>query len=238
MRTAFETALRISHQALYVKQNYKCSKGFYPAYIRYRILRPVLKMYNRILKLNTDKAPWMSPAAIRIFKTIISKNMRGFEYGSGSSTIFFASLCNELVSIEHHEGWYGKVKQQLARKGLTNISYHIVKANTNGTEILNPGLEKQFSSINIMPEFASYFSFIDRYENAYFDFVIVDGRARPECVWYAIPKLKPGGFMVLDNAERKRYRPIHQLLKDWNKVFTSTGLTDTVFWFKPDEQGR
>jgi tRNA A58 N-methylase Trm61 len=247
MRPAFQTAHNIAAQALYVKQNYKRAKSLSLAYVRYRILRPMLKIYNWMLKLNTSHAPWMGPAAIRIFKSIINKDMRGFEYGSGSSTVFFASLSSELVSIEHHEGWYKKVQSDLETKSVKNVDYHLIKAKlmvnpseSDNDKIINSHLEfmlKNFPDTAVMQEFRDYFSFIDSYENAYFDFVIVDGRARTECVCFAMDKIKPGGFIVLANAERNRYKPVHSLLKDWKKVYTTTGLTDTIFWFKPNEQG-
>jgi hypothetical protein len=246
MRPAFQTAHNIASQALYIKQNFKRAKSPSLAYVRYRVLRPVLKVYNWMLKLNTRQAPWMSPAAIRIFKSIISKDMKGFEYGSGSSTVFFASLCEELISIEHHEGWHNTVRTNLDAKSINNVKYHLVKAKL----MVNPSVNDKDKFINIqlelilgdfpeatvMQEYRDYFSFINNYENAYFDFVIVDGRARTECVCFAMNKVKPGGFIVLDNAERNRYKPVHYLLKDWNKVLTTTGLTDTIFWFKPNEQ--
>ena len=234
MRTAFQKAYNIASRSLYVKQNYKRAKTISLPYLRHRIMRPMLKVYNQLLKLNTPKAPWMSPASIHVFKSILTKEMQGFEYGSGNSTIFFALLCKKLVSIEHHQGWYKKVKNDLEHQAHANIDYHLVKAYDAPGETIEY-LKQSIPHLKVLKEYHAYFSFIDRYENAYFDFVIVDGRARPECIWHSMPKVKPGGFIVLDNAERNRYKPVHELLKNWKKVYTTTGLTDTIFWFKPNE---
>jgi len=74
---------------------------------------------------------------------------------------------------------------------------------------------------------------VNTYPDNYFDFIIVDGRARVECSFNAIKKLKRGGLFVLDNSERKRYMPIFNLLENWEMANTSNGLTDTTFWLKP-----
>ncbi|HMQ00869.1 MAG TPA: hypothetical protein PKC24_13905 [Cyclobacteriaceae bacterium] len=243
MNTVFEEAGLIAGKKIFVGQNFKRAKTLSLAYIRYRVLRPMLKVYNLLLKINTSKSPWMSPAAIRIFKSILHTEMRGFEYGSGSSTAFFAEKCKEMVSLEHHEEWYQKVKTELDSSSIQNVHYHLVKArqlqaDVQQESLINKALENaldDFPDVRIMYEFHDYYSFIDRFENAYFDFVIVDGRARLECVWHAMPKIKAGGFIVLDNAERNRYKAVHHWLRNWKKVFTTTGLTDTVFWFKPHE---
>ena len=43
---------------------------------------------------------------------------------------------------------------------------------------------------------------VKRYE----DVIAVDGRDRVNCVKHAMPKLKPGGVLVLDDSHRPRYR--------------------------------
>mgnify|MGYP002282580474 CR=1 FL=1 len=65
------------------------------------------------------------------------------------------------------------------------------------------------------------------------DLILVDGRARPECLFMSLDKLKSGGLMVLDNSERERYSIVFDHLKDWSSYTTSNGLTDTTFWQKP-----
>ena len=40
-----------------------------------------------------------------------------------------------------------------------------------------------------------------------FDLVIVDGYARPSCVLHAIPKIRRGGHLLLDDSDREYTRP-------------------------------
>jgi hypothetical protein len=53
--------------------------------------------------------------------------------------------------------------------------------------------------------FKSYACYIDKFEDGYFDIVLIDGRARPSCLKHAVSKVKKGGLLILDNAERKYY---------------------------------
>ena len=41
--------------------------------------------------------------------------------------------------------------------------------------------------------------------DASLDLVVVDGRARVECARRAMPKVKPGGLLLLDDTSRERY---------------------------------
>ena len=82
------------------------------------------------------------------------------------------------------------------------------------------------------------------------DFVFVDGEYRDECAVRGLELLKPGGLLILDNAElylpddtRSPWsveRPISPLweqvsaeLAGWRRVSTTNGVWDTVIWFKP-----
>jgi hypothetical protein len=54
--------------------------------------------------------------------------------------------------------------------------------------------------------------------------VVVDGRSRVDCARHGLGKIRPGGFLLLDNAQRERYRPVFALFKE-PPVFHSTGCT-------------
>jgi hypothetical protein len=68
--------------------------------------------------------------------------------------------------------------------------------------------------------FRKYVTAIDTYPSESFDIVLVDGRARTSCVSGAWPKVKRGGFLILDNSERVRYKGIHDMMAmmNWKKV--------------------
>lgn len=163
--------------------------------------------------------------------------MVGLEFGSGSSSKFFASRIQKLVSIEHHKGWYTHVHQWMDENGLENIDYRYI-AEKSGFEPQAPPhffdrlqlIEKDY---RYKKEFWDYFHVSDEFEDRTFDFILVDGRARVACLLNSLPKLKPGGLMILDNSDRPSYQLAFKVLKDWEHFTCTTGLSDTTFWIKP-----
>ena len=87
--------------------------------------------------------------------------------------------------------------------------------------------------------FVDYARLIDDYADESFDLVAVDGRARCACVWHARAKVKPGGYLMLDNSDRPFYDPARQYLSDWEKrdLFGPGPYVDrfwgTTFWRRP-----
>ena len=61
--------------------------------------------------------------------------------------------------------------------------------------------------------FQAYAQRANRFRDHGFDIVMVDGRARTACMEQALPKVRPGGgILILDNAERPRYEHGRELL--------------------------
>lgn len=227
-------ATNISHFFFFIKRNIVAPKASNYKYIRYRVLRPILKGYYKLFNLFYPKRPWTTPASILFFDKVLSKEMIGLEYGSGRSTIYFASKLKKLVSIEHYEGWYNKVKKELENNQIINVEYHLIlKQDTpDKTDDSDVELNKLVGS-EPRNDFANYYNKVSEYSDGYFDFVLIDGRAREKCGLNAINKLKSGGIFVLDNSERPRYNALHDALSTWPKVETTSGLTNTTIWIKP-----
>ena len=237
MRAAYDIAFTISKSPLFPKKNLIVSKSLSSRYILYRIARPLLKVYYKLFKSKYQHAPWTSQASIKTFEKILTKNMIGFEYGSGNSTIFFAKLLKHLTSVEHNQEWFAIVKDKLQKLNFVPVDYRFipmskaVKVNYEYTFYKDFNLsDKDFQ---VRKEYHEYFSFVKEYPDNHFDFILVDGRARVECCLNAIPKLKPNGIFVLDNSDRARYKPVFKVLKNWKSITTTTGLFDTTIWFKP-----
>lgn len=232
-------ALMQARQLYYIKRNIVKEKSLSFDYIKYRLFRPVLKQYDKLLKIRRNTIPWLSPAAIRILDHLLTPHMTGLEYGSGKSTLYFSSRVKELHSIEHFELWYNLVKESLEKQNIRNVNYQLIKPSMQATSkterdyCMNKFDNRSFPKVNKEEIFKDYIKFINSFADEYFDFILIDGRAR-ECILpLAISKLKQGGFLILDNSDRKRYHKSTGLLYNWPKVITSSGLTDTTFWFKP-----
>jgi len=201
---------------------------------KYIILEPFLKLHYKIFNFLYHKRPWTSPGSILFFEKALNKNMIGLEYGSGNSTLFFAIKFNKLISIEHNSEWYKKVKRNLEENKISNVDYFLFQkedhpeSNENLDIYLNEHDEYESKE-----SYRKYYDKIKEYPNNYFDFILIDGRARVRCGLNSISRLKKGGIFVLDNSERKRYKPLLSALDAWPKVNTTNGRTNTTIWIKP-----
>jgi hypothetical protein len=157
-----------------------------------------------------DELPWVTYRAIDWFSRHLTHEMVLFEWGSGGSTVFFSQRVKRVVTIEHNPNWHQYVSSHLERKGVNNISLQLVEPGeitTSDPWYLSTTFAKYAGKY-----FESYCKAIDKYSDGYFDVVMVDGRARIGCIRQALPKVKPGGFIVLDNSERASYRPGIELI--------------------------
>jgi hypothetical protein len=169
--------------------------------------------------------PWMVYEAINFLKKWVKKDMKIYEYGSGSSTLFFSNLAGNVISIEHYEAWYRTVNAYLQNHQIKNVEYHLLEPsplNKADGSCADPAAYK-----SCFPEykgfsFKNYVSSIDRYPDNNFDLVIIDGRSRSSCILHAIRKVKPRGILLVDNAERGYYVEPFPELFDNTKWETKT----------------
>ena len=103
-------------------------------------------------------------------------NLSIFESRSGFSSIWWAKRCKNIVSIEHNEDWYLKIKTLI--KEFTNIEIFLLK------------------------EHSEYISFLNKL-NSYFDIYIIDGIQRGEMAKSVVSNiLKFGGqIIIVDNSD-------------------------------------
>lgn len=125
--------------------------------------------------------PMISYRATRCLNALIQPSWRIVEFGSGHSTPWLARRCEFLLSIEDDPVWHRRVSARLGRHGLRHVRHE-----------LRAG-----------PAYCSLAEFSD----GYFDFALIDGSARAACVAAAVPKIKPGGWLYLDNTDKDIDRP-------------------------------
>lgn len=220
------------------QKNYLVEKNWSnPNYWKYRILRPVIKIRYKAFRKKHSPTPWLSPAATMFFDEWLTKEHVGVEFGSGLSTIFFAKRTQKMIVVEHYKPWYDKVVELFKEHDIDNVDYRFVAQQKVGETEFKPALFESFDLANSGFEprwdYLNYFTVLADLQNYSLDFILVDGRARPECLFLSTDKLKSGGLMVLDNSERERYKIVFDHLKEWTSYTTSNGLTDTTFWEKP-----
>lgn len=177
-----------------------------------------------------DKVQWITFKAKVWMESYLKPDMFVFEYGSGGSTLFLSSRINKLISIEHDKSWYRKVSNMLLKEKISNCEYILCEPEENmfSDELKNYTSKlKNYSGMN----FEKYVKSIDKYPSGSFDLVIVDGRARVACVLHAISKIRPGGYLMLDNSERERYSEAIYFLADCKQTdFFGLGPYSPCLW--------
>lgn len=130
--------------------------------------------------------PWMNYAVQRILDERLTQAMNLFEYGSGSSTLFFAQRVAKVVAVEHDKHWCDWLAAQLPQNAEV-----IHRANDED------GLYCR--------------SIRDREET--FQVIIVDGWDRRNCLLQAVQVLPVDGVIILDDSERDKLKPSVDALK-------------------------
>lgn len=131
--------------------------------------------------------PWITYPVISFLEERLRKDMRVFEYGSGNSTLWFASRVNSIISVEHDKEWADYVKKTIP--GNAQLMYREL---SYGGDYGKTVLEQQDP----------------------FHIIIVDGRDRIFCAKNAAQKLTDDGIIIFDNSDRDDYREAYDFLKE------------------------
>lgn len=130
--------------------------------------------------------PWLTFGAIMALEKILRDSRGSFdvlELGSGGSTLFFSERCRSVWSIEDDPEWAEMVNDRLVRN---NVNITCARKN------------KLIRKIQAAP-------------NESFDLILVDSCSGGETYLHrkrmydaALPKLKVGGWLVVDNYGRMK----------------------------------
>jgi hypothetical protein len=192
------------------------------------------RLRNIVFQRHNPDAPWLAPASLPYIAAQLKQTDQGIEWGSGRSTIWFAHRVAHLYTVEDNAAWRDTVQQ-------------IVSSARLGGRV---SLE--------FCETGNIDSYVEAGEGitaATLDFALVDGStSRDRCTERAITLLKPGGMLIIDNAERylqlpgtealhERYVPgksrepgwtqLESQLMAWQAKTFHNGLSATHVAFKP-----
>jgi predicted O-methyltransferase YrrM len=191
-----------------------------------------------IYRSRNSEKPWLTPEANRILEDLLRPEDVGIEFGSGKSTLWFSRAIAQLTSIEHDASWYGRVSAWLQQEGVANVDYRCVPMEDADEE---DGLQTRYAGQ------------LHGFADESLDFALVDGVYRSACANVVIPKLRPGGVLVVDNVNwflpSATIAPSSRGLEDgpasalwhafssavqgWRRIWTTSGVTDTAFFLKP-----
>jgi predicted O-methyltransferase YrrM len=122
--------------------------------------------------------PWISYRAIRVLNRLLHPSWCVLEFGSGMSTLWLARRCAFLHSIEDDPIWYRTVQEALSIRGLSNVHH----------ELRTP----------------DRYSDLSDHAPASYDFILIDGSQRARCLVASLEKLKPRGWIYIDNIDHRQ----------------------------------
>ena len=97
-----------------------------------------------------QQIPWIVPEAVERLDALLAADWQVFEFGSGVSTVWYATRVDHIISLEDDNESLAQVRRMLAARGLTNADIHLTLPRLFPDEIA-------------------------RFEDATFDLVVVDG---------------------------------------------------------------
>lgn len=182
----------------------------------------------------SDRAPWITFEAGAFLRSVVTSGALVFEYGTGGSTVFYAKRAKRVISVEHDVAWFNRVRDVLTEEGVNNCDCLLIPPDPTTQSHGSPDDPESYWSDSESYSgysFYRYVSSIDQFPNEFFDFVAIDGRARPSCMDHAWHKVKSGGYLMLDNSERFHYQRAKDLLSNWETyVFYGPGPYNSYFW--------
>lgn len=181
-------------------------------------------------------APWLTAEAVRLLDTMLRPSDTGAEFGSGRSTLWLARRCAQLTSVEHDESWHASVSAALARAGITRVDYQC-----------HPRDEPDVSG-----DRSAYAKAAQLIGDESIDFALVDGVYRDYVALFLLPKIRPGGMLIIDDVHRylpsstrspASLRPPATAatpgweqaaaeLARWRQIWTTNGVSDTAIFVK------
>jgi predicted O-methyltransferase YrrM len=202
-------------------------------------------VYNRTRQLAYQRAhprePWLTPAATGLLRSLLRPCDQGAEFGSGRSTVWLAERVAALTSVEHDEAWYRAVSAMLAARGLGNVEYILAPLD----QPADHGGDSAYARAALA------------FRDASIDFALIDGHYRDYAAKFILPKVKPGGLLIIDNANwylpcRSRspnsraralgpatpvWLDVADELAGWRSIWTSSGVWDTAIFVRPGGAG-
>jgi predicted O-methyltransferase YrrM len=141
--------------------------------------------------------PWMLFEEVDVIRDLLVtlRPERCLEWGAGYSTVFFPKFLSpgaQWLTIEHDVDWAASISR-LAKHPAVNV-VHVPAKPTMG---INTGIRQD--------DFKQYVDYPSKF--AKYDFILVDGRDREDCLNKGHAILASGGVIVLHDANRPRYAP-------------------------------
>ncbi len=172
----------------------------------------------------SDGRPWITFSAVAYLSKYLKPGMTTFEYGSGGSTIYLIRRGAVLHTVETDPVWIEAVKKQIGDVAADRWFPCLIEPENTPRSVLfdpgDPGAYCSGSSDYRGCTFRAYSEEILKFPDGYFDLILIDGRARPSCLFFARSKVKSGGLILMDNTDRAYYNRAVEMLKNGFRLLT------------------
>jgi len=175
------------------------------------------------MNISMARVPYMPQEMIDWLGSHLTKDMRVFEWGSGGSTLFIAPRVKSIITIESSKRWYIKVLLSVIFNLVFNCRLKLILPEPASRQSKQTEPYRSSGKYGHLT-YKKYVEAIDSYPDVYFDLIIVDGRCRTQCLLHARTKVKRGGSILLDDADRPHYVDSINALTDFTKHPINRGL--------------
>ncbi len=179
------------------------------------------------------RRPWLTFQAIDWLSAHLEAGAKVFEYGGGGSTLFFLDRGAVLTTVEHDPEWFDLLRRKVADHPAWTgnlVPPRRLAGFIPGDSADPLGFSTSDERLR-EHDFQAYAETIRNHPDAAFDLICVDGRARPACLALAIPKLRRGGLLILDNAERETYaRAVALCREGFEVMLDAPGSVPSCRW--------
>jgi predicted O-methyltransferase YrrM len=184
-----------------------------------RAFSPAHRRQRAFERANPD-APWLVPDSIPAIEALLARGQQAFEWGAGRSTLWLARQGVKVTSVEGRSAWHEEVRRRVLASGLGDrVELKLVEVERD-YEVPAATVERYAGAVDALPDRS-------------LDLVLVDGHFRAPCVARALPKLKPGGHLVIDNADIADLAESVAKLAPWRIGLYDNGVWQTMVFRAP-----
>ena len=196
-------------------------EGNKPSLYSIRKLPYVLKTYfeSKRSGLISNPVPFLTMDSIRFLDSMVRPGLKVLEIGGGNSSLWFLERCVNLTTYEHNIDWgmmlLNEVNENPGRYHPERFNLKMMK----GRDVIND---------------------VNKLEDKSFDILLVDSMndytRRVASLRAAMKKVKPGGWIILDNSDNPANWNADELMKE-KEMHRFTGyapmslfVCQTTFW--------
>lgn len=166
---------------------------------------------------------WMHKREIEFIKKYLSPEIIMLEWGSGGSTLEFSKYVKKYYSVENNLHWCKIVDAELFKNSIKNVDLAFRDIEPLPNDYNQPEYKHYYNYINAPDD-------INRLHNAWFDVVLIDGRARRLCAFNVMKYLKENSVVIIHDWHIRQW--YHCVLDYYDLIDEITDTPNTIAAFK------